>query len=376
MSLSQMHLLNRVEFGPGAFKLLPESLAGSQIQRPLLILDPGLAALGFVGRVAALLGRDCATFAEVLPNPTEAAVLRALDAYRDAGCDGIIALGGGSPLDLAKAVALLATHAGPLERYAAIRGGSELIGPSAPVIAIPTTAGTGSEVGRGALITMASGDKLVVASRHLLPVVALCDPELTVSLPPLLTAATGMDALSHCIEAYLSPSFNPLIDAVLLDGAARAWRAMPAAVSTPGDLGARGDMMLASIAGGFGFQKGLGAVHALSHPLGALRTHSLHHGTCNAVIMPEVLRFNRPVAGERIAHLEAALGLADGQTLDRAIEAANVTLGLPRDLGSMGVTREMVPDLVQGALQDHSRPTNPRELTEGDVTALYGALLP
>lgn len=375
MSLGQMHLLNRVEFGPGALALLPASLAESRIRRPLLILDRGLAALGLVGRVVALLGRDCALFADVPSNPTEAAVLRALDAYREAGCDGIIALGGGSPLDLAKAVALLAIHQGPLERYAAIRGGGGLIGPSAPVIAIPTTAGTGSEVGRGALITMASGAKLVVASRHLLPVVALCDPELTVSLPPLLTAATGMDALSHCIEAYLSPRFNPLVDAVLLDGAARAWRAMPVAAGTPEDLAARGDMMLASIAGGFGFQKGLGAVHALSHPLGALGDPSLHHGTCNAVIMPEVLRFNRPAAGERIARLEAALGLPDGQTLDRAIEAANVTLGLPRNLRSMGVTSALIPELARGALQDHSRPTNPRALTGGDVVALYEALL-
>lgn len=266
---------------------------------------------------------------------------------------------------------MLATHDLPLERYAAIRGGTGLIGPTAPVIVIPTTAGTGSEVGRGALITLASGSKLVFASRHLLPVVALCDPALTVSLPPRLTAATGIDAFSHCVESYLSPRFNPPVDSIVLAGAARIWRAIRIAVERPQDLQARTDMMMGSIEGGLGFQKGLGAIHALSHPLGALKTISLHHGSCNAAVLPAVLRFNRPAAGARIAALEHVLGLPPGLRLEDAVASLNAEIGLPPDLRSMGVIEDMIPGLVPGALADHSRPTNPRDLTEPDVRALY-----
>lgn len=375
MPSSQMIFLNRVEFGVGAVGRLPDELAAAGIARPFLVTDRGLVATGLIDRVRALVGEPCALYAEVPQNPTEAAVLDALRHYRDHGSDGLVAIGGGSPLDFAKAVALLATHELPLERYAAIHGGAALIAAAAPVIAIPTTAGTGSEVGRGALITLASGSKLAFASRRLLPVVALCDPSLTVSLPPMLTAATGMDAFSHCIEAYLSPRFNPVIDAILLDGAARAWRAIGRAVETPSDLEARTDMMLASIEGGLGFQKGLGAVHALSHPLGALAEPLLHHGSCNAAILPAVLRFNRPVAGQRIAELERALGLPGDAPLEVAVADLNRRLGLPCSLREMGVTTDMIPALVPGALADHSRPTNPRALNEDDIRCLYEELI-
>lgn len=375
MPISQMIFLNRVEFGVGALALLPDEIATAGIARPFLVTDRGLVATGLIDRVRSLTGAPCVIYAGVPQNPTEAAVIDALRLYREQGCDGLVAVGGGSPLDFAKVVALLATHDLPLERYAAIHGGTALIGQAAPVIAIPTTAGTGSEVGRGALITLASGSKLAFASKHLLPVVALCDPSLTVSLPPVLTAATGMDAFSHCIEAYLSPRFNPVVDAILLDGAARAWRAIGKAVDAPADLDARADMMLASIQGGLGFQKGLGAVHALSHPLGALVEPMLHHGSCNAAILPAVLRFNRPVAGERIANLESALGLSAGVLLEQAVTDLNRRLGLPNSLREMSVTAGMIPKLVSGALADHSRRTNPRELTETDIRVLYEELV-
>jgi alcohol dehydrogenase class IV len=370
-----MIFLNRVEFGLGAIEKLPQELAAADIGRPMLVTDRGLVAAGLADRVRALAGSEVTLYDSVPPNPTEDAVLLARHIYIEQGCDGIIALGGGSPLDFGKAVALLATHELPLARYAAIHGGTSLIGRTAPVIAIPTTAGTGSEVGRGALITLASGSKLVIASPHLLPRVALCDPSLTVSLPALLTAATGMDALSHCIEAYLSPRFNPPIDAIVLDGAARAWSAIRTSVRRPQDLQARADMMMASIQGGLGFLKGLGAVHALSHPLGALKEPVLHHGSCNAAILPTILRFNRPVTAARIDALQQAMGLPPEQTLEDAVTELNLDLGLPASLREMGVLENMIPDLVRGALADHSRPTNPREFGEEEAGALYRELI-
>ncbi|QDL94216.1 iron-containing alcohol dehydrogenase (plasmid) [Paroceanicella profunda] len=375
MTLARFHFLNRVTFGAGAAETLPGELAAADIRRPLLVSDAGLVATGLVDRLRDSIAGPTCLFDAVPPNPTEAAVLAARALYLAEGCDGIVAIGGGSPLDFAKAVALLATHPLPLERYAALHGGTPRIGPCAPVIAVPTTAGTGSEVGRGALITLASGPKLVFASPQLLPVVALCDPALTVSLPPLLTAATGMDALSHCIESYLSPLYNPAVDAIVLDGARRAWGAIRTATAEPGNLGARTDMMMASIEGGLGFQKGLGAVHALSHPLGALQSLSLHHGSCNAAILPAVLRFNAPAAAGRIAELHRALGLPAGTGLAEAVARLNADLGLPLSLRDMGVTAAMIPGLTQGALADHSRPTNPRPLGDADILALYSELV-
>ncbi|MGE3477383.1 MAG: iron-containing alcohol dehydrogenase [Rhodospirillaceae bacterium] len=374
MAVSQMLFLNRVQFGVGALDFLAAEMEALAIRRPLIVADEGIVQLGLAERIGAL-AKTQLIYSAVPPNPTEASVLQALDVYKGYGCDGIIAVGGGSPIDLAKAVALLATHEPPLERYAMIYGGMDLIGPTVPIIAIPTTAGTGTEVGRGALIALASGSKLVFASRHLLPAVALCDPSLTLTLPARMTAATGMDAFSHCVEAYLSPRLNPPVDAIVIDGARRAWRSLQRAVESPSDTDARADMMMASIEGGLGFQKGLGAVHALSHPLGALSEVSLHHGTCNAVILPSVIRFNRSVAANRIEDLERALSLPHGLRLDQAIEERNERTGLPTSLRAMGVTPAMVPTLVRGALADHSRPTNPRDLDEVGVSTLYSELL-
>ncbi|WP_118136158.1 iron-containing alcohol dehydrogenase [Oceanicella sp. SM1341] len=375
MTVSQFHFLNRVVFGPGAAETLGEELTAAGIRRPLLVSDEGLVAAGLVARLRGLMPAPAAEFLAVPANPTEAAVAQARALCLEAGCDGIVALGGGSPIDFAKAVALSATHPGPLGDYAAIRGGAARIGPCLPVIVLPTTAGTGSEVGRGALITLETGEKLVIASPHLLPVVALCDPGLTLGLPPGLTAATGVDALSHCIEAWLSPRWNPPVDAIVLDGLRRGWAALPRAVAAPDDIDARAGMMMVSIEGGLGFQKGLGAVHALSHPLGALPGLSLHHGSCNAAVMPAVLRFNRPAAQARLEALEEALALPAGTTLADALEGLNARLGLPCSLREMGVRAEMIPGLTVGALADHSRPTNPRPLGEAEITALYTELV-
>jgi alcohol dehydrogenase class IV len=281
-------------------------------------------------------------------------------------------VGGGSPIDLAKAVSLLATHGGPLEQYAVIAGGhAKITAKVAPLIAIPTTAGTGSEVGRAALITLRDGRKLGFISPHLIPKVALCDPELTLGLPPRLTAATGMDALTHCVETFLSPRINPPADAIALDGARRAARWIRPAVADGGDREARWNMMMASLQGGLTFQKGLGAVHSMSHPLGGLKFPVLHHGTLNAVILPAVLRFNRSHAADKIVALERALEVPAGVDLATHIEKLNASIGLPSSLHAMGVTDDMVPRMVEGAMKDHSTATNPRPVTRADFEELF-----
>jgi alcohol dehydrogenase class IV len=369
--MSTILYLTNIEFGPGSLKTLPQALADLAVTRPLLVSDAGLASTGLLDRVETLLGGPAVRFLGVPPNPTEAAVGEALALYSSAGCDGIVAIGGGSPIDLAKGVALLATHPGPLAAYAAIEGGIPRIKPSvAPVVAIPTTAGTGAEVGRAALLSLGDGRKLGFISQHLIPKRVICDPELTFGLPPVLTAATGLDALSHCIETFCSPRFNPPADAIALDGAGRVWHNLERAVSDGRDLGARTEMMMAALEGGLSFQKGLGAVHSLSHALGAIAELKLHHGTLNAVLMPAVLRANADVIAEKVAHLNIAVGLPPDADLAAEIEALNRRIGLPDSLTAMGVTQAMVPGVIWRALADHSHATNPKPLSADDYAAI------
>jgi len=306
------------------------------------------------------------------PNPTEAAVRAALSLYREADCDGLVALGGGSSIDLAKAVALLASHPGPLAQYAMIEGGvARITAAVAPLVVVPTTAGTGSEVGRGALVTLADGRKLGLVSPHLIPKVALCDPELTLGLPPLLTAATGMDALAHCLETFLSPRVNPPADAIALDGLGRGIGHIERAVADGGDREARWQMMMASMEGAMAFQKGLGAVHAMSHPMGAIPDPVLHHGTLNAVVLPAVLRFNEGSVGAKYARLRAVMGLAENADLAAAVAGLNARLGLPAGLAEMGLPERLIPDLAEAATKDHCAETNPRDASAGDYEALF-----
>lgn len=368
--------LTTIEFGAGIAASLGEQLAALGVRRPLIVSDRGLERTGLVDRILAMCPEGAPAFLDVPPNPTESASHAALAVYRAAGCDGVVAVGGGSPIDLGKAVALLATHQGPLESYAAIYGGIPKITTAvAPVIAIPTTAGTGSEVGRAALITLDDGRKLGFISPHLIPKRAICDPELTLGLPAALTAATGLDALSHCIETFLSPRFNPPAEAIALDGAGRIHAAIERAVQDGGDLAARTEMMMGALEGGLTFQKGLGAVHALSHALGGLKSPSLHHGTLNAILLPPVIRFNAASAGAKIDRLKAAMGLPSGADLAEAIADLNRRLGIPPGLKTLGVQKDVLPWVVERALLDHSHATNPRSATAEDYRTLLDEVM-
>lgn len=372
--MALINYLTPVQFDCGAIRRLPDEQRRLGLRAPLVVTDRGLVASGLLARIAAWLPPldDGRVFDATPENPTEAAVIAAAALYRERNCDGIVAIGGGSPLDLAKGVALLATHEGPLARFAATAGGMELITPVvAPVIAIPTTAGTGSEVGRAAVLVMADGHKRAVVSPHLLPRVAICDPELTVSLPPRLTAGTGMDAIAHCIETFLSPAENPPADAIALDGLARGAAHLPRACIDGSDVVARREMMMASLEGGLAFQKGLGAVHAMSHPLGALPGVTIHHGTANAILLPAVLRYNAPAAPEKFARLRTALGLPHGADLAAWVREFTARLGLPVTLRAAGVPTVALPALAAAAALDFSGRTNPRPAHADDYLQLY-----
>lgn len=383
--MSLINYITQIQFDFGAIELLTQECQRLTIRRPLIVTDPGVRAAGLLDKVLAQWHGDfpAAVFDQTPPNPNESAVRAAVACYLQNECDGVIALGGGSSIDLAKGVAVLATHDGGLISFAVIEGGAARVtAATAPVIAIPTTAGTGSEVGRGAILILDDGRKVGILSPHIVPKAAICDPELTMGLPAGMTAATGMDAIAHCIETFMAPAFNPPADGIALDGLRRAWRHIERATRTPGDRDARLNMMSASMQGALAFQKGLGCVHSLSHALGGIDPR-LHHGTLNAILLPAVIAFNAPAPTmwkeEKIVRLAQAMGLPadaaspDGRGIGDAIYTMTASLGLPTTLSAVGVTESMFPTIIQRALKDHSHKTNPRDASEDDYRAMLTA---
>ena len=365
----------QTRFGFGALDGLGDVLKKTGVKRPLLCTDQGLVAAGIIDTVRGRIPNDVsvAVFDGTPANPTEAAVNAAAEAYRNGDCDGIIGVGGGSSLDLAKAVAVRVCHDGDLIDYTVGKGGTRRIEPVMPLIAIPTTAGTGSEVSRAAIIIVESGDKLIVGSPHLVPTVSICDPELTMGLPAGLTAATGMDAVTHCIEAVMSPVVNPPAEAIGIDGLERSLGQghLERAVADGGDRDARWNMMMVSTEGAMAFSKGLGCVHSMSHACGADQDLRLHHGTLNAVTLPAVLRFCHGHIGDKGDRLRRAMGLADGADLADAIQDLNRRLDLPAGLAALGITEEMVPGLVRHSVADNCTQTSPRPADEAAFEGLF-----
>jgi alcohol dehydrogenase class IV len=365
---------NRILFGAGARHSLGEELIRLNVRRPLVVTDPGLEASGLVDEIRRRL-KTAVVYSDVHANSTEDDVLGGLDRYYADACDGVVGLGGGSSIDAAKGVRLLTTHAGRLADYDLTTGGQDRIkADMPPMVAVPTTAGTGSEAGRGALIQLPqTGRKTAVLSPHLLPSVALCDPELTYSLPPALTAGTGMDALTHCIESYLSTTFHPICDGIALEGLKYVSKGLEASVCDGSNAAARESLMMGALLGGISFHKGLGAVHALSHALGA--QSRVHHGTLNAILLPHVLRFNREAAWGKLSDIAARLGLGrSGEGPAHLITLTELVLArlpLPRRLRELeSLRREKIPDYARLALLDHCHRTNPRPCSQADLERL------
>jgi alcohol dehydrogenase class IV len=372
--MATMTYLTNCTFDFGALTQLPKVLKGAGVNRPFVVTDPGLKAGGLLDRLIAALGAEPAgVYAETPANPTQPAARAAAELYRAANADGIIALGGGSSMDLAKAAAIMVTHPEPFEQYGAAKKGTRLIKKVAPLIAVPTTAGTGSEVSVGAVVILDNGRKETFISPCLVPIAAICDPELTLSLPSLLTAATGMDAMTHCIEAVLSPVVNPPAEAIGLDGIERIFRhrALERAVEDGSDRDARWNMMMASYEGALAFIKGLGAVHGLSHALGRIAALKLHHGTLNAVILPHALIMIGNAQAEKFARIKRAMGLPESADLADEIAQLNARIGLSPSLSTMGVTREHWPDARDYAVSDIATGSNGVPFTAESYDELF-----
>lgn len=356
-----------IVFGPGAVNRLPEELENCNARRPLLVTDEGIVRTAVFERVRKLVSEG-AIFSKVDPNPTEQNVIDGVAAYREAGCDGVIALGGGSPLDAAKAIRLMATHSGPLAEYDDLLDGASRISSNLPTyIAIATTAGTGSEVGRSAVITIkATNRKTVIFSPYLIPSIAIADPELTLGLPPHITAGTGMDAFTHNVEAYLAKGYHPMCDAIALAGAKLVWDNLPRVMEKPHDLEARSNMLMAAMMGAVAFQKGLGAVHSLAHPLST--ECGMHHGTTNAILLPVVVEYNRSAVPDRLEHLAELFG---GGDVAARVRELNRKVGIKPRLRDWGVRESTLPALADKAVHDGCHQLNPRPCTRDDLLYLY-----
>ena len=364
-----------IRFGAGRIVEITEACAVAGITKPLLITDRGLAGMEITQKTldlleAAELGR--AMFADVDPNPNEKNAAAGVKAYNDGGHDGVVAFGGGSALDLGKLVAFLAGQTRPLWDFEDIgdwwtRADAETI---APIVAVPTTAGTGSEVGRASVITNSETEqKKIIFHPKFLPTVVICDPDLTVGMPAFITAGTGLDAFAHCVEAFSSPHYHPMSQGMALEGMRLVKEYLPRAIADGTDIEARAHMMSAAIMGATGFQKGLGAIHALSHPIGAM--YHTHHGTTNAVCMPAVLQFNRPAIQDVMQSAANYLGISGGfDGFCAYVDDLNASLGIPRKLSGLGIKNPDIERIVAGALSDPSISGNPIAMTQENTTTL------
>lgn len=372
--MAVIRFINTLEIDHGVVQNLPKALAQLGIKKPFICTDKGLVKVGIIDKVRNVLGNKISyeIYDGTPENPTEDAVLEATAMYKQTGCDGIVCVGGGSPMDLGKAVGVLAKHPEPLSQYALAEGGRDKIKSMPPLIAVPTTAGTGSEVSLGFVVIVNDGRKLTFASSLAIPKIALCDPDLTLGLPARLTAATGMDAVTHCIEAVLSPVIYPPAEAVGLGGLRKAVRQgfLKKAVADGSDKDARWNMMMAASEGAMAFQKGLGAVHSMSHACGRIKELKLHHGTLNAVILPAVLRFNKDHVGDKYDQLREAMGLSPNADLSDEISELNQQLELPANLGEMGISMD-TPGIIENSVTDISSMTNPRPTDAASYEKLF-----
>ena len=369
-----------IRFGAGRISEIAEACTIAGIKNPLLITDRGLSSLDITLKTLDFLelaGLGRSMFSDVDPNPNEKNAAAGIKAYRDGGHDGIIAFGGGSGLDLGKLVAFMAGQTRPLWDFEDIddwwtRADEHAI---APIVAVPTTAGTGSEVGRASVITNSeTKQKKIIFHPKFLPTVVICDPELTIGMPSLITAGTGLDAFAHCVEAFCSPNYHPMSQGMALEGMRLVKDYLPRAYANREDIEARSHMMSAAIIGATAFQKGLGAIHALSHPIGAI--YHTHHGTTNAVCMPAVLQFNRSAVHIKMEQAANYLDISDGfDGFCRYVDELNRSLGIPKQLSGLGVVDADVDRLVAGALADPSRGGNPIEMTEENTTKLLLEIL-
>ncbi len=370
-----------IEYGPGARDDLPDFVVQTGLNKGLLVTDEALKKTGAAGALMKSFAKkdiELVTFSEVQSNPTDDNVYAGVDIYKKSQLQFIVSLGGGSPIDVGKAIKCLTTHSGPLEKYDDSKGGDRLIKNNMPPFyAIPTTAGTGSEVGRSAVITIGKTNvKTIIFSPYLMPTIAVLDPLVTRSLPPHLTAATGVDAFVHNLEAWLIPQFHPFADALAKEGIARIFRNLSTAVKNGDDIVARGEMLLASAMGATAFQKGLGINHSIAHALGVI--YDLHHGLANAAVLIEVMRFNaqEPVIRDRLASLGSILNTKnEANAVIAAMADWLLSVGLPLNLKHLGVREKDIPAIEEYALNDPCCPLNPRKVQPGDVTRIIQKLL-
>jgi alcohol dehydrogenase class IV len=373
MSLVTWSFPTTIVFGAGAVSATPDHVKRVGAKRALIVADPGVVKAGLADRVKHALegaGIASAVFDRVDPNPIEQNVVDGVAAFRAHGADIIVSVGGGAPLDTGKLIALKTTHERPLHEYDDAIGGDAHIGPNVPpIINIPTTAGTGSEVGRSGVVTLAAtGRKTVIFSPYLMAKAAILDPEMTVTMPGRVTGATGFDALTHCIEAYLAVGDHPMADGIALMGIELCAKHLPRAVEAGSDLVARGAMMKAAMMGAVAFQKGLGVCHSLAHPLSSEK--NMHHGLANALCLPAVVDFNNAVVPERVERVRRILDLT-ATSLSNAIRGLRERIGLPNGLAAEGVGKADIAKLSEKAMEDACHRSNPRPCERTDMVKLY-----